>query len=1155
MSLRIVYGRAGRGKTTWCLDELTLKLADKKQQKANDLENRLILIVPEQFSHQAELNATRKFGSLSVLGVDVLTFKRMAYRVFNNVGGVKENYITPAAKSILISRILKKKEKEFGVVTSMCNKAGFIQVLIRLISEMKRYLVEPETLGQVIDNIENSTLKAKLKDIYNIYQEYEAEIRNVFADSDDDLTVLSHKIKEFQYFKNAHIYVDGFSGFTVQEYDVLTEILKVSSSLNITLCMDCLDNGCNLERGDTFFATSTVALKLLKIAGNCGISIMQPLDLNRSNTGKSRFSNNKELAALEESFATGIPRHYNKKTENIKLVLARNLFTEVEIVAADIMKLCSEKGCKFEDITVVTGNLEGYHKIIESVFSDYGIRFFIDNRKDIKNSTVVSLIIAAFDIIIKNWDYENVFRYLKTGLSDIDKNDVDIIENFALAFAIRGKRWTSTVEYTNAYLISQEADSADKIALEKFNELKAKFTDPIIKFKDKIISNNTVKSICQAVYELLEELRIYEKISNISKEFADAGDIDLANEYGKIWDSIMKTLDSIYDAYGDEKSTIEEFKAMFSAALDEFSIGIIPSTVDQVLVGSIDRSRVHNVKALYIIGINDGILPSVFNNEGLLSDQDRNELKEKGIELAEDTVGKAFAENLNVYNVLTSTSQILTLSYPASDNEGKAMRPSFVISKVKSIFKNLTIYSDIVEKNDYESEMLHVFAASPAFKNMTRFLRNSENNSGKKVFWLEVFAILHKNSEWQERCDEILKALEFKNTYKGIGIDAAVLLFGNKIYTSVTKLEKYAKCPFSYFMEFGLRARERRLLDVKAVDIGNIAHKALEMFPAYMKEQNVDYRDMNKSKCYTMASNITDQIFDGLKLNPFDESSKNKYIKVRIKKIVSRSAATFIEHINRGEFKPYGNEVAFSDNSTLPPIKIILSDGKEVIMTGKIDRIDVLQQDDGTYFRVVDYKTGSKSFSFQEFYYGLQIQLMSYITAIMNYNGNDLKLPVKPAGAFYFKVSDPYIKGNRDMSDEDIQKIQTRDLRMDGVAIDSLDIISKMDSSFIDDKDSDIIPVKLNKDGNFTKTSKVISEENFHKAVGYVNSVCSKIANDIVGGKIEAYPICISGSAPCSYCKYGEVCRFDNKFEGNKYKFLNNIENEKLWRLIDNGTK
>jgi len=1139
MSLRFIYGRAGSGKTRYCLEEIKSKIADGMTRP-------LVLLVPEQYTYQAERDLITVLQTGGILKTEVLSFRRLAFRVFNETGGLTYPHIHPAGKSMIICRILDRMGDGLKTYAGLSEHRGFINSLSSLITEMKKYDITPDRLESAASVIEEGLpLRDKLRELKDIYAEYEKMMAERYRDSDDDLTLAARKLGQAKSYDGAEIWIDGFSGFTPQEYNIIGCLLKKAERVSITLCTDSLDGKEDSEGTDVFYPVKRVYKKAVRIAEECGVPVEPPVVLKEE--PPYRFKGSAELSHLERNLEAYPYKTFREKTKDISLFSSVNAFSEVEAAASDIIRLCRDKGLRYRDIAVLVSNLEAYEGLIEAVFEEYGIPCFIDRKIDIIKHPLVRMLLSMLDIFNDNWSYEAVFGYLKTGLTGIETSRIDRLENYVLACGIRGNSWTNGQDWDmNPGPISDEGEAEDPgDLLKEINETRYEVVRPLLEFRRKTKGRKKAAEICAALYDFLCDTGVPERIENIVDMFRENGQLSLANEYSQVWNIIMEVFDQAVEVMGDETFGIERFSKILNIGFGEYKLGLIPPSLDQVLVGSADRSRSHEIKAMYILGANDGMFPAPMVSEGILTDYDRQSLNKLGVELAADTRSKAFEERFMVYRALTTAGGYLRVSWPIADNEGRSMRPSIIVSRLRKLFPAITETSDIEKQAADETEM--VTSRNPAFIRMTAALRRKADGRDIAPVWSDVYRWFNKQKDWNNKCRSIRQAYLYTNNAEPVGRDKIRALYGEQVYSSVSRLEKYTACPFAYYVQYGLGAKERRVYGLSAPDVGTFLHKAIEKFSRCVSDCGISWREIDRKFCEEKASQIVDEMLENMKAAGFAASKRYTVLLTRLKRVVARAAWMIAEHIRCSSFNPVGFELEFGEGGEFPPVIIELDSGERVKLVGKIDRVDALETPEGTYLRIIDYKSGNKDFKLSDVFYGLQIQLITYMDALWNQDDGPGRFP---GGILYFHQDDPVIKAAGRMTDEQLEQALKKTFRMKGLLLADVKLIREMDNTI--DGTSMIIPARINK-GDVLGRSSAASLEQFRMLRKYVQRLLKGICEEIMKGQVPIRPYRKRGITSCKYCSYSPVCQFDAAMKGNSFRMLYDREDDEVWKLIGQG--
>ncbi|PYG87614.1 DNA helicase/exodeoxyribonuclease V subunit B [Ruminiclostridium sufflavum DSM 19573] len=1141
MSLQFIYGRAGSGKSFHCLNQIKSKLIEDNSKK-------LVLLVPEQYTLQAERDLINVLKTGGILKTEVLSFRRMAYRVLNEVGGITYPHIHPAGKSMIIYQILNKNKDEFAVFHKPANCKGFVSTVSALITELKRYDVHPDNLDTALKELNgDSYLSRKLGEIKLIYSQFENMLSKRYRDADDELTILANKLDATDMYDNADIWIDGFSGFTPQEYAVISRLMQKADRLTITIGTDVLEDEGFTDQADVFSSAKRSYRKFMNIARNNSVSVAPPIGLN--GTKPPRFIESEELGFLEANFYTYPYSCYRKPTQDIELFEAVNIYSEIEECAGDIIRQCRDNGLRYKDITVVTRKLEGYESLIEVIFEEYGIPCFIDSKEEITGNPLVRLVLAMLDIFIENWSYETVFRYLKSGLTGIDETKIDRIENYVLACGIRGKRWTQNTDWTiSPELVSEERQSAENDRLlTEINETRKEICEPLLRFRRRIKGRNKASDICACLYDYLVEIGVQGRIEEQIRQFTRDGLLRLANEYEQVWNILMDVFDQAVEVMGEEAFGLERFTNTLKIGLEEYKISSIPASLDQVLVGSAEHSKSHEIKALYVLGTNDGIFPSSGMSEGILTDGDRAALSKKGIELANDTKSRVFDEQQLIYRVLTTPGRFLRLSWPIADHEGKTMRPSSIISKMKKLFPQISEKSNLQKPVTMRRQIEAVSAPAPVFNQLVSALRQKNDGMDISGMWIDVFSWFSGQPDWKERCAMMLNALKYRNIALPVDTEKIRELYGSNAYSSVSRLEKYISCPFAYYIQYGLGAKERKIYQMSPPDVGTFMHTVIEKFSKMLEEQNISWRAFDKDWCAEQISIIVDELLKGMKNTILGGSKRFKALALRLKRVVTRSVWLISEHIRMCSFEPVGYELDFGEGGSYPPVVIELESGHKVTLTGRIDRVDALKTEDGTYLRIVDYKSGNKDFKLSDVYYGLQMQLITYLDALWENAEKQENSKFYPAGMLYFKIDDPIISCSGISTPEEIEAAIIKKLKMKGLLLADVQLIKYMDNTI--EGSSRIIPARINKD-NVLGRSSAASLDQFIVLRTYVKKLLKDICSELMKGQVPIKPYKKKKITSCQFCSYSSVCQFDLAQKENSFIVLHDKEDEAVWKLM-----
>ena len=1112
MGLRIVYGKSGSGKSEFCFSEIA-NLIEK--------EKKIYIITPEQFSFTAEKKLMEAIDANAVFNAEVVTLSRMAYRVINEIGGRTETNLSKCGKAMLIYSILNNNKKELKLIGKNDEN---VDMLDTAITEFKKHGISIEQLKQEIDKQEDIYLKNKLTDLSLVYEGFENQLSGKYIDETDLLTILAENIENTDMFNNQYIYIDEFAGFTKQEYQIIEKLILVANQVTVTICIDELNIPKN-PNTDIFYSNENTVNKLFEIAQNCGTKV-EEIKLEN----KYRFKSN-ELKHLEENLYENRPHKYTNSVENIKLFLAKNQYSEIEEVAKNILKLVRDNGYRYKDISIITKNISNYSSLARAIFDKYDIPIFIDENRDLNQNIIIQYILSVLEIFTKNWSYESVFNYIKTGFSNIEEDEIFKLEKYCLKWGIKQNKWKKEFTYG-------KYEEKDKTEIERLERIRKDIVNPLMKLKSDIDNDKTAEGISKSIYKFLVEENIAEKINKKIEELEKVGQVDLVKEYQSSLQTILDILDEIVLVFSDDKMTIDKYAQILKVGFKNSNLTKIPVTQDQVIMGDVDRSRSHKVKAIFIIGLNDGEFPSVHKDEGFLNDLDRETLKQDGIELAKGTIENLYEDNFNIYKAFSTAEEKLYLLYSSSDVQGKALRPSMLINKIKKIYPMLQEESDVIET---KAEVLNKKTTYDEL--IIQLSKLKEQDEIDKV-WYYVYDYYKKDTEWNTKLEQNLKGLNYTNIPEKIEQTNIDKLYGNTLVTSISKLERYRSCPFSYYLQYGLKIKPEEELKIQTLNTGTFIHEIIDEFFEAVREAEIKLAEITDEQLAEIINKIIDEKLKQSQNYIFTSTAKYRALVVRLKKIIQKALKYIIGTLVQSRFEVLGTEVEFGEKGKYKPIRLTLEDGKRIEIIGKIDRIDTAQSEDGRYLRIIDYKSSAKNIDLNEVYAGLQIQLLTYLDAACK------EEDLMPAGVLYFSMLEQMIKADKRMEQEEIEEKIRANFKMKGLILADVNVV-KLHDKKLEKGSSALVPAYIDKEGNLSekKTSGVTAEQ-FEELQKYMYIVIKQISREILGGNIDLKPYYKDKKTPCKYCDYKSVCGFNMGGCENNYNYIDKKSKEEILAKI-----
>lgn len=804
-----------------------------------------------------------------------------------------------------------------------------------------------------------------------------------------------------------------------------------------------------------------------------------------------------------------------KKFGNINMFLANNSYSELEYIANEILRLVKEVNYKYNEIAIVSNDLETYNLEAKVIFEKYNIPIFIDNKKDLNQNILIKYVLTILDIFAKNWSFESVFNYIKLGtLQEFSEEDLNLFENYCRKWGIKKYKWFKP------FSIEEKNDVQDKL-----ENMRDKIISPLNELKGKISSSKTAENITKNIYEFIINNNI---VGILNEKLNKIHNIEISNEYNTSYQTFIDVLDSIVSIFKNQKMSFDEYRALIQVGFNQIKIGTIPATQDQVVLGDSRRSRTDNIKACFIVGINDGVFPFVNIFEGFFNDEDRERLKQNGMELAKTSLDAMYENNFEIYNILCSPSEKLYLSYCSQNKEGNSLRPSILIKKIKKLFPELKEKSDIIKKDYYVTNKEATFDDSIA---VYREFLNGEETTKE---WKTVFNYYSKFEN--EKYNQVLNAKNYTNIAEQISKKNIEKLYGKKWKGSVSKLEQYRTCPFAFHIKYGLKIKEKEEFQIQSLNTGTFMHTVINNFFEELELMGITPKDLEDEKLEEIVQRIVDDLLKTSQYYIFSSTSKFKTLTRKLKKVTLESIKYIIYTLKNSSFKVYGHEIEFGNSSYFKPIVLELEDGKKVQIEGKIDRLDVGKLDDKTFIRIIDYKSKVQSLDMKKMEAGLQIQLITYLDAVCKQEN------FEPAGILYSGLIDSKIKldsGKISFEKEEIEKNLRKNFRMNGVVLADFDVVKLMDNKLENGITSDIIPVRITSKGEFdSKQSKVLSQNEFSELQEKVNDIIKEISSEILDGKIDIKPYSYKDKTGCTYCQYQPICRFNPNSKDNSYSYL-----------------
>ena len=1102
--LKLLLGRAGTGKTHAMLTAM------------GQTPRPQVLIVPEQHSHDMERQLCAMGGNAISLHAEVLSFTRLANRVFSAHGGLAAPTLDGGGRLLLLCTALKSVADQLKVYQRPSRKPAFLSSLLATVDELKSCCITPEqlwTAGSETGGGEGD----KLTDLSLIYGAYEAMTTQRWADPRDKLTRLAQVLAETGWAVGKDFYVDAFTDFTPQERQVLSALLDKGTSVTVALTCDKLEED---EGGTGIFSPARrTARQLLRLAKDRGVPAQVEV-LTGDRTGRSAA-----LAHLEGQLFTARPAPLEEGGEEITLFTANTPYSEVEWTAAEILRLVREEGFRFRDIAVCARSLEGCGPTIETVFARYGIPVFLSRMSDILEKPILTLITAALDTVSGGYRYDDLFRCLKTGLTGLSQEDVDLLENYALTWSLEGSAWTGKKDWTNhpkGY--GRKFSEEDTALLARLNALRRQVTAPLEELRRQ--PDKTGKGQAMALYRFLEAMEVPGQLARRTEELRQRDQAALAEEYAQLWEILCGGLEQCAHILGDTPMELEEFARLFSLVLSQYDVGAIPVSLDRVNAGEMPRLAHKGYRAVFLLGADDGAIPAVAPSPGLLSDDDRSLLASYGLEPAPRTGDKLYREMTIVYETCALPREKFYVCWSAAGAEGEEHRPSFLISRLKAMFPHLRR----VEEGGLDGSF-RLAAPRPALELAGRFP--------------QAAAALTALPEYAPLVERMTTAASReRGRLSRPAVDA---LYGRRVPMSASRMDKYKACHFSYFMQYGLKAEPRRAAGFQAPEYGTFIHDVLEHVLKACRDRG-GVKEVSPEDLRTLTDQAVER-YVAEELGGLEhENARFQYLFRRLRKSVYAVVENVAEELRASQFQPISFELGFGSGKDLPPVELSV-DGVTVSISGFVDRVDGWEHDGRLYLRIVDYKTGRKSFDLTDIWHGMGLQMLLYLFTLEREGKELYKQDVTGAGVLYLPARDAVVAGSRAMSDQARQKKVDAELRRRGVVLDDPAVLAAMEDP--EEGPVRFLPVRVNKSGQITGDA-LVSAERLGKLSRHTDHVLHQIGQELAAGNINADPFWRGPEQnACQWCDYAAACHFEEGRGNDKKRWLPTVRGEEFWAAVE----
>lgn len=1182
MGLQFYFGASGSGKSTTVYRDII------KWSKAEP-EREFFILVPDQFTMQTQKELC--LLNEGIMNIDVLSFSRLTYRIFEEVGKQERIVLDDTGKNLILRKVASQHKEELKVLGSHLNQVGYIHEIKSVISEFMQYDIDPKGMEELISyGAGKGELSSKLLDLKLLYEGFLSFLKEKYITTEESLDLLCKSLHKSKAIKDSVVVFDGFTGFTPVQNRLIQELMVQAGEVIMTITVDTGENPYEADGEHKLFYLSKKTVESMeKMAKEAGIERRK--DVVLSGEKLPRFRKSLELSHLEKNLFRQKKSVFKGENHAVFLTEGANPREEIQQVCVRIKELLQKEQYCYRDIAIIAGDLEAYGHFIDMECRRYDIPVYLDQTKGVMNNPMVLAITSALQVVLYDFSYDSVFCFLRTGLTGLSMEETDRLEYYVKALGIRGKRAYENpfVRITRQMKQTEGEEGNGKVSerLACLNQTREKFMtmmSPLLSIaeaqkseikkngneesvykkskleeaaeiraagKPEINTEETVQektvnkksglypaeSLVRAVYNFCVESKFQEKMEQMEADFQETGDLAKAKEYGQVYPLVMDLLNQIYELLKEEEMTLQEFSDILSAGFSELKVGTIPQNVDQVLAGDMERTRLKQVRALFFVGLNDSAIPGGGKKGGLISDMEREFLQESGVELAPTGRQQMFIQRLYLYLNMTKPSEKLFLSYSRVDSEGKGNRPAYLVDMIKGLYSHLRTEGNkegLEHKIAAKKDGMDDFAG--LIGSYGQGLLEADEEKRRNFFTLYHFY------EKEEGIKKLIEAAFYEYVPAPLSKEAAKLIYGEVLESSISRFEQFAACGYAHFLKYGLLLKEEEEFSFEAVDMGNVFHAVLEGFSAYLKEQDTTWFQFTKEQAESYVDEKLKELAVEYGETVLLDSARNAYILKRMGRILNRTLETLQYQLKKGVFEPKAFELPFS--------MVKEFDGKTMKVRGRIDRMDTVEHDGILYVKVMDYKSGNIKFDPVSLYYGLQMQLALYMnSAVLKEKKEHPDKQVEPAALLYYQMTDPYVERSEQVSSEEqIQEAIHTALRTKGVVLEEEQVISMLDESFSDA--SNVIPVERKKAGGYKAGSGVVTKEELKAISRYADFKIQEIAEKILKGEITVNPYEKENKTPCTYCGYHGICGFDKKIKGFEQKRLDAMSKEEAMEKI-----
>ena len=1125
MSLHFVTGGTNLDKTGWLCETITREAA--KHPKTNYL-----MLVPEQFTMQTQREFVVNSAEHCILNIDILSFLRFADRIFSEIGQIRYPILDDLGKSLILRKVVEETKEELLYLRADLKKTGFIDEIKSFLSEMFQYDIDEVRLEKMEELCENKgVLRNKIHDIRLIMDAFYRKLEEHYMTTEGMYDVLSERMKESDWLKNSVIALDGYTGFTPVQLKVIEQMLCLAKDVYLVVDIDYRE--LSGRKNDMFTLAHETMHRVGNLAKQHQVVIEDPVRPDRKRI------RSKELEVLERNLFRYSGSKYKEQTKDILVYSAVNPDAEAECVVSQIRKLLREEGYRYRDLAVITADMDSYGRKLVKLLENAGISCFYDEKVDLSKNLFIRYLHSYLSMFVKGFSYESVIDFIKNPYSGFTMEQSDRLDNYLLAMGIEHlSQWKK--EFRRNYRRGEKED------LTELNEFRVQFLELVSLGESVFKKPGTIVNYTECLYDFIVATDGYRKLEEEKICAEEAGNPVKAKEYDQIYESILRVLDKLVETLADETIDVREYLELLEIGWKEEKIGVLPPGLDTVVIGDMERTRLNHVKVLFLMGVNEGVIPKGMDQGGILSEVEREfldeEIRKQECEFTLAPSGKknAVISQFYLYLNLTKPEEKLFLTYSDVGSDGKKKNPSYIIKKIGKLYDNLTT-KRWGEERDYDYYLGSDFGMKFLIQGIREYEKHNEWEEAEQ--WEQLFLW------YKENFNDKLTALIDKNRLEKrsgkLSKEAAKILYGKDLISSITRFENFAQCPLSHFLNYGLTLEERQEYKVSSPDFGILFHNVMKLFFREMKKEKLSFRELEEKKRNEMVEQAMKEALEEYDNDALYANERSTYMVKRLERMCKRSIWAICHQVEKGDFIPSYFEKKFGNQTKSEETWIPVTKTERMAIQGVIDRIDYLETEDTVLFRVIDYKTGHSEVNLDQVYYGLQLQLFLYLSAAKEILASDENFRGKrliPAGVYYYNMNDPVLENDFSEDDSEVGKKLFKELRMKGITNYEEQVPEHTDHNLTrnEKSESDVIGFDYTAKGEVGRYSKTLGTQAIQMVSEHVKKQMVEFGKQMYDGNVAAAPAVWKTQSGCQYCGYSSICsqvnsgKAEREFEGIK---------------------